>query len=502
MTVPALILVTLMTSGQPGSEPGLEPVLACPLNLETAMARSLENVRVVQAAVSTRTATVARFEAMKHFVPLSSMPQLVVGLSNIAGRSSSASIFPDVTGGTPFFGEGLIHAELSRANMFFPLDPSGQITALPIANEGIRAKRIMEDLVRRSQVELAAQNYFEAKRLRHAAATARLAAELARRIETQVSRKLESGQAHDLDLTQAKADNSKAGVLVSEIEKTSRIAQRRLATVLHSSRLLLPQDAPMPVRLEEGYEFNLGETDEIDISDTPGLPASRAEAVEMARRRRLEVRLLVVGVDIARLQERRDLLKLLGVGSLPIGLSFKNTTIPNGGPATLGLIFGTLYDIPAIDIGLWSNIRRAKLEVARSQLDLEKALLEVDEDAGNAWDRLAQSILEYEQKTREENLAKETRERSGRLLAQKQAIEIDVLVADVALSQATTNRWTAWFNLQLARLDLLRATEMLLDFLRDRGIAPPPRPESSKPAGLWSRICARLGSPLAGGRQQ
>lgn len=500
MTVAKIILIALAACAQPETEPGADSARLCPLNIETAMARSLENVRVVQASVATRTATVARFEAMKHFVPLSSMPQLVVGLSNIAGRSSSASIFPDVTGGTPFFGEGLVHAELSRANMFFPLDPSGQITALPIANEGIRAKRIMEELVRRSQVELAAQNYYEAKRLRHAAATARLAAELAMRVEAQVSRKLEQRQAHELDLTQAKTDNSKAGVFVSEIEKTSRIAQRRLATVLHSSRLLVPQDAPVPVRLEEGYEFNLGETDEIDIALAPGLPASRAEAVEMARRRRLEVRLLVVGVDIARLQERRDFLKLLGLGSLPIGLSFKNTTIPNGGPATLGLIFGTLYDIPAIDIGLWSNIRRAKLEVARSQLDLEKALLEVEEDAGNAWDRLAQSMLEYEQKTREENLAKETRERAGRLLAQKQAIEIDVLVADVGLSQAATNRWTAWFNLQLARLDLLRATELLLDYLRDRGIAPPPRPEISKPAGLWSRLCARLGGPFSGGR--
>lgn len=502
MTVAKIILIALAASAQPETEPGAESAPLCPLNLETAMARSLENVRVVQATVATRTATVARFEAMKHFVPLSSMPQLVVGLSNIAGRSSSASIFPDVTGGTPFFGEGLVHAELSRANMFFPLDPSGQIAALPIANEGIRAKRIMEELVRRSQVELAAQNYFEAKRLRHAAATARLAADLALRVEAQVSRKLERGQAHELDLTQARTDNSKAGVFVSEIEKTSRIAQRRLATVLHSSRLLVPQDAPLPVRLEEGYEFNLGETDEVDIALAPGLPVSRAEAVEMARRRRLEVRLLVVGVDIARLQERRDLLKLLGLGSLPIGLSFKNTTIPNGGPATLGLIFGTLYDIPAIDIGLWSNIRRAKLEIARSQLDLEKALLEVEEDAGNAWDRLAQSTLEYEQKTREEKLAKETRERAARLLAQKQAIEIDVLAADVGLSQASTNRWTAWFNLQLARLDLLRATELLLEYLRDRGIAPPPRPEMSKPAGLWSRLCARLGGSFSGGRQE
>lgn len=65
-----------------------------PLTLATAMARSLENVRTVQANVSTRTATVARFEALKHFIPMASLPQLVVGLNNVAGRASSNSIFP------------------------------------------------------------------------------------------------------------------------------------------------------------------------------------------------------------------------------------------------------------------------------------------------------------------------------------------------------------------------------------------------------------------------
>jgi hypothetical protein len=58
-----------------------EGQVASAINLESAMARSLENVRVVQASVATRTATVARFEALKHFVPLSSLPQLVVGLA-------------------------------------------------------------------------------------------------------------------------------------------------------------------------------------------------------------------------------------------------------------------------------------------------------------------------------------------------------------------------------------------------------------------------------------
>ena len=193
----------------------------------------------------------------------------------------------------------------------------------------------------------------------------------------------------------------------------------------------------------------------------------------------------------------------MGLGSLPLGLSFKNTTLANGGPATLGTIFGTLYDVPVIDIGFWSNVRRAKLEVVRSQLDLEKVLLDMEEDAGNAWDRLMQADLEHAQKEREEGLALELRERAGRMLEQKQAIPLDVLGSDVALSQAQTNRWTAWYNLQLARLDLLRSTEQLLDYLRDAGIQAPVQPlvANAKPS-LWHRLtCNLLPSQTIGGNQ-
>ncbi len=74
--------------------------------------------------------------------------------------------FPDVMGFTPFAGlPGLNHLSASRVNLLLPLDPSGQITALPIAEEGIRAKLLMEQLVRRSQAALAIQDYFEAKQI-------------------------------------------------------------------------------------------------------------------------------------------------------------------------------------------------------------------------------------------------------------------------------------------------------------------------------------------------
>jgi outer membrane protein TolC len=352
----------------------------------------------------------------------------------------------------------------------------------------------MEELVRRSQVELAAQGYFEAKRLRHAALTANLARDYAAAREARVERRLRQRQVHDVELTSARVDNTKSRVMVEEVERASRLAQRRLGQTLHTSRLLVPQGGePVSVKLDGPYSFDLAAEDLVDLDLVADLPQSREEAVEMARRKRVEVRILIIGLNIARLGERRDLLRLLGLGSLPLGLSFKNTTIANGGPATLGTIFGTLYDVPVVDIGFWSNVRRARLEVVRSQLDLEKVLLEVEEDAGNAWDRLRQAEYEYGQKQREEALNLELRERSGRMLDQKQAIPLDVQEADLALSQAQTNRWTAWYNLQLARLDLLRSTEMLLDYLRDAGIEAPPQVivADAKPS-LWHRLTCKI----------
>jgi hypothetical protein len=152
---------------------------------------------------------------------------------------------------------------------------------------------------------------------------------------------------------------------------------------------------------------------------------------------------MIVGLRIARLQQTRDKTRLLGLGSLPLGTSFKNTTSNNGGIA-LGLIFGSLYDLPVVNLSLWANIGQARLDVIRSQLDLEKSLLEVAEDAGSSWDRW------------------------------QQAIRLDVLASEVDVLQGDANRWTAWCNLQLARLDILRATELLLDYIEKARIAPVP----------------------------
>ena len=211
----------------------------------------------------------------------------------------------------------------------------------------------------------------------------------------------------------------------------------------------------------------------IDLSLVPDFPRCRDDAVQLAKRQRLEVRLMIVGLRIARLQQIRDKTRLLGVGQLPLSMSFKNTTTANGGIA-LGLLFGSLYDLPVVNLPIWANIRQARLDVIRSQLDLEKALLEVAEDAGNSWDRWQQARREWEQREAEYRLRIEYRDRRVRLYREQQAIRLDVLAAEVDLLQGDANRWTAWLNFQLARLDILRATELLLDYIEKAGIATVP----------------------------
>jgi outer membrane protein TolC len=457
-----------------------------PIRLGTALALSLRNVETVQANLDVRTATVARFEALKAFVPLVNLPQLAVGLSRLTGPSNENVIFPDITGGTPFVGQpGLDHAQLSRVNIFLPLDPSGHITALPIAEEGIHAKILMEQLVRRSQAVLAAQRYFDAKQIPYGLRVTESGVNLAGEQLALVERKLAQQQAHDVEVSQARVNLGQSRVFLENLAKDSRITQRRLGIVVHQCRLLVPQEiGPLPIDPECSFSFDLADPDTVDLSLLPDFPSNRELAVERAKRQRLEVRIMVVGLKIARLKNTRDKTRLLGIGQLPLGLSFKNTTPGNGGVA-LGMIFGALYDLPVVDISLWAGLRQAKLDVIRSQLDLEKALLDVAEDAGSSWDRWQQAIREWEQEEAEFRLAIEYRDRLARLYNQKQAIRLDVVGADLNVLQADTNRWTAWYNLQLARLNILRATELLLDYIEKAGITELPKiPEDAgEPTG-------------------
>jgi len=468
---------------------GNQPLPPLPvLRLSDAIRRSLANVETVQANVAVQTATVGRFEALKQFIPLVNLPQLMVGFRQLSGPGS-VLILPDVTDGALLTGRpGLQQAALNRVNLYFPLEPSGHITALPIAEEGIRAKVLMEQLVRRSQVMLAIQHYFETKQLLYAIRTAQLGLTFARENLALVERKLKQKQAHDVEVTEARVTENRASVLLTELEKQLRISQRHLAVVLHQSRLLVPQqpEQPLPIELDREYRFDLDDPDRVDLQVVPDFPASREEAIQLAKRQRVEVRLLVVGLRIARLQRQRSVLGLFGLGRVPAELGFKNAADPNGG-VTLGAIFGATYGLPIVDIGLWSEIRKARLDVVRSQLELEKSLLEVGEDAGNAWDRWQQAIREWELREAELRLEHEELERRERLFQQKQAIGLEVLGAQVNLLRADANRWTAWYNLQLAQLDVLRSTEQLLDYIERARVAKLTAWQQPPPSGLWHR---------------
>jgi outer membrane protein TolC len=463
--------------GRPSLPPPAIPAPGRLIRLAQSLALSLRNVETVQANLSVRTATVARFEALKAFIPLMDLPQLQVGFSRVTGPAAGnqSVIFPDITDGVPLLSQpGLVNAELNRFNIFLPLDPSGHITALPIAEEGIRAKELMEQLVRRAQAVLAAQRYFEAKQIGYGQRVADAGAYVARETLGLVERKLREKQAHDVELSQARVDVGRARVFVADLGKAERNAERRLGVAVHQCRLLVPQElGPVPIEPESAFAFDLAEPDLIDLSLVPDFPRCREDAVQLAKRQRLEVRLMIVGLRIARLQQLRDKTRLLGMGQLPLGLSFKNTTNANGGIA-LGLIFGSLYDLPVVNLSLWANIGQARLDVIRSQLDLEKSLLEVTEDAGSSWDRWQQAVREWEQREAEYRLRIEYRDRQARLYEEKQSIRLDVLAAEVDLLQGDANRWTAWSNLQLARLDILRATELLLDYIEKAGIAAVP----------------------------
>lgn len=458
------------------------------LHLSDAIRRALANVTTVQANVAVQTATIARFEALKQFIPLMNLPQLMVGFRQFSGPGNIL-IFPEATGGVVLQGRpGLQQAALNRFNMLFPLDPSGQITALPVAEEGIRAKVLMEQLVRRSQAMLAIQHYFESKQLVYGIRTAQLGLTFARESLALTERKLAQRQTHDVEVSEARVAENKAFVILNDLEKDWRIAERHLALVLHTSRLLVPQrpEQPLPIELDHVYNFDLDDPDTVDLRIVPDFPSCRDEAIQLAKRQRMEVRVLVVGLRIARLQRQRNWLGLIGAGSLPAELGFKNAGTPNGG-VTLGGIFGSAYGLPLVDMSLWSSIRKARLDVVASQLELEKALLEVAEDAGNAWDRWQQALKEWDLREAELRLRRELMERQERLFEQRQTIWVEVLGTRVNLLQADANRWTAWFNLQLARFDVLRSTEQLLDYIERANIAKITAWQKPPPPSVWHR---------------
>jgi outer membrane protein TolC len=470
-----------------------------PLHLRDALAQSLEGVPVVQAYLATRAATVGRLDALRSFLPLVTMPQLAYGLRRAEGEGAPQIAFPGITlSGSTFNGFPKLDRVASNGvSLFFPLDPSGHITALPLAEHGIRVKELMEQLARRSQLVLAAQHYFDAKQVLHSLQVADLGITVGAEALAVVRGRLQEQQAFPIEVQQAEVDLGKARLNRTTVERQAALTQRELGAVLHRSRLLLPQDhGPFLIEPQQSYQFELADPDCVDVRLLPDVPASREEAIALAKRQRFEVRILVEGISIARLQQRRNALRLLGLGSFPLGLANRELT----GQTSLGLVFGTYYEVPGFDAGLWANLRRAKLDVVRSELDLERALLDVANDAANAWDKMVLAVQDWEQKEAELRLARALYERQAQRFRERQAISLEVLGAQLNLAQADANRWTSWYNFQLSRLDVLRSTELLLDYAERvvpphpapapaPGEPPPDRPEPS----WWSRVCQRLG---------
>ena len=87
---------------------------------------------------------------------------------------------------------------------------------------------------------------------------------------------------------------------------------------VHQCRLLVPQElGPAPIEPESAFAFDLAEPDLIDLSLVPDFPRCREDAVQLAKRQRLEVRLMIVGLRIARLQQTRDKTRFLAWGRSP-----------------------------------------------------------------------------------------------------------------------------------------------------------------------------------------
>ncbi len=252
----------------------------------------------------------ARSRRLKAFIPLMDLPQLQVGLSRVTGPAtgSQSVIFPDTTLGTPFLTQpGLVNAKsLNRFNIFLPLDPSGHITA-PADRRGRNPRQgLWSSSSAAPQAVLAARRLLrgQAGRLRPTRRGRRrfyVAGETLGLVE----RKLREKQAHDVELSQARVDVGRARVLVADLGKAERNAGRPA----RRCRASVPAAGAPGARTEFPIEAQSAALrlrpcragPAVDLSLVPDFPRCREDAVQLAKRQRLEVRLMIVGLRIARL---------------------------------------------------------------------------------------------------------------------------------------------------------------------------------------------------------
>ena len=128
----------------------------------------MRNVETVQANLSVRTATVARFEALKAFIPLVDMPQLQVGMSRVTGPVGRHSI-RHLSRHQPWHAvsqPAWARQRRAQSVQHFPATRSIRTHHRPADRRGRNPrKELMEQVVRRAQAVLAAQRYFEAKQI-------------------------------------------------------------------------------------------------------------------------------------------------------------------------------------------------------------------------------------------------------------------------------------------------------------------------------------------------
>ena len=137
------------------------------------------------------------------------------------------------------------------------------------------------------------------------------------------------------------------------------IAQRRLGVAVHQCRLLVPPEVgPAPIESEWSFTFDLASPDNVDLRLVPDFPCSREQAVERARRQRLDVRLMVNKEHGSRTLQNKEgqTPPVWEWAQLPFGLAFKNTTPSNGGVALKNDLPGpsTTYLSPTSACGLES----------------------------------------------------------------------------------------------------------------------------------------------------